>query len=104
MNAGIPAIMGLVADLGIALGVRNLKDSHAGRLWTQVIDDRWTVKVNPSAAEVEGVPAWSMLFEFNGWPAGIVNAGGGTIAAGSLANEDALILALEAAIRKAEAA
>ena len=99
--SGIPAIMGLVADLAFALGVRDLKSSHAGRLWTHQIDDRWTVSLNPSGAEVECVVPWGMMFEFNGLPAGMVNAGGGVIAAGAAANEDALIMALERAITKA---
>lgn len=96
-----PAVMIYVGDLAFYLGVRNLKDSHAGKLWEHKIDGRWTVKVNPNPATVEGVTPWAMLFEFNGWPACMVDAGGGWTAAGTLANEDTLIKALKTAIKKA---
>ena len=64
------------------------------------VDDRWVVKVNGHREQVESVPPFSALLEFNGWPAGIIDPFGGTIAAGELANEDTFIAAMEAAIER----
>lgn len=91
-----------MADLVLALGVKNINQLPG--CWEHHVDKHWWIAVNAHAKAVVNshgttVPAFSMYIEFDGWPAGICDAGGGTIAAGALANEDTFIAALEAATR-----
>lgn len=93
-------------DLAIALGHSDI-NKLPGCLELQV-DEQWWLAINAHredtpCSENTSVPPMCVYFMFNGWPAGIVNAGGGCLAAGAAANEDALIAALDAAIAKAEA-
>jgi hypothetical protein len=74
-------------------GLRNLKDSPG--LYRARIDKQWEIKVNAHGTEIESVPPYHFAFEFNGWPAGIVGATGGVIAAGEAANEETLLKAIE---------
>jgi len=112
-QSSIPEVFGLVAELALALGVENIK-SRPG-LWVHPIDGNWTVAVNahnepivvapPYCGEVE-VPPYSMAIWWHGWIAGMLNAGGGEMAAHPDplgANEDRLIADLKAAIAKAGA-
>ncbi len=71
--------------------------------WEHRIDDDWSIAVNghPTQKETEGgctVPPFSAYIEWNGFPAGILGMNGGMLVAGSGANEDTLIEALDAAI------
>jgi hypothetical protein len=69
-----------------------------------VSDARWRLCVNGGQQEVWhvddaiGVPRYHAYVEFNGWPAGLIDPAGGTIA-GNL--EDDLIVALESEIQRA---
>lgn len=47
------------------------------------------------AVKVDNIPPFSAALEFNGWPAGIIDGHGATIASGDLAN----IFTLEEALR-----
>lgn len=42
------------------------------------------------------LPPFNAYVQFNGWPAGIIGPDGGPLAAGSAANEDTFIAAIEA--------
>lgn len=53
--------------------------------------DGWRVRLNASFETVDGVLPFQAHPYWHGWLAGIVTPSGGTIAAGSAANEDALI-------------
>jgi hypothetical protein len=91
----------LVGELAYRRGARNIR-ARPGCHKVEV-DDEWTVHVNAHAesAEMEAgltVPPLSMFVEYNGWPAGLIDSGGGIVAAGTSANEDKLCAALEAAI------
>lgn len=44
------------------------------------------------------VPSYTWYLEWNGWPAGLVNAAGGMMAAGSEANEERLLAAVRAVL------
>lgn len=74
-------------------------NKHSG-CWSLQIDDSWFIAVNghktPMAAKPNGseVPPFSCYVEFNGWPAGIIDPGGGCIAAGTAANMETLIEAI----------
>ena len=50
-------------------------------------DTGWCVRLNPTDAESDGVPAFTAMVSHNGWPAGVVDPQGGIIAAGDVANE-----------------
>jgi len=100
----VSVLFGLTVDLGIALGWENLS-SHSGCAEHQ-IDDQWWFAINPHGEPTEcgkgaKVPPYSIYYQFNGWPAGVVTGQGGVIAAGKLANEETLIAAIYAAIAKA---
>jgi len=95
--------------LAIALGMKELNKLPG--CWEHQIDERWWMALNAHSERIhcsqdshssEGVPPFTIYFMFNGWPAGLVNANGGSLAAGALANEDALIDAINAAIETAE--
>ena len=65
----------------------------------------WTIWLNGHEQPRKGgprddieVPPYHCYIEFNGWPAGLVTPRGGTIAAGSAANEDSFIAAIETII------
>src|SRR5262245_46723537 len=72
--------------------------NHKG-CWERQVGD-WWFAINPhtrttkcsKGADVEFGHAYVM---YNGWPAGILNPFGGVIAAGSVANEETFIAALE---------
>lgn len=105
MSDYIAESFSLVCDLGLELGVRDL--SKKPGLWEQKVDEHWWFALNPHAERITcshggEVPPYCLLIEFNGWPAGFINAAGGSMAAGALANEDTFIAALKEAIKKAE--
>lgn len=55
-------------------------------------DDRWTIEGHAQAdKEIDGLPAFNFRLSYNGWPAGIIDAAGGIIAAGEAANEETFI-------------
>lgn len=55
---------------------------------------KWVLRANGHRVKTDGVPPFSVMVEFNGWPAGIIDPGGAVIAAGSLANLQTLVDAL----------
>ena len=94
-----------IVELGIALGVKDIAKTPG--CWEHRVDEHWWFALNPhseptTCSKSAGVPLkpFCVYVEFNGLPAGVLNPKGGTIAAGRLANEDALIEALKTA-RKA---
>lgn len=102
----VTQVFSLLADLAFALGVRSIKDLP--NTWSHAIDDQWHVCINAHGSDAicnhcrTRIPAFHAYLQFNGWPAGLLHPYGGTIAAGAVANEDALIEALKQAIAKAE--
>jgi len=95
--------MGLIADLGAALGVSRINELPG--VWTHEVDDHWTIALNghkePKEHESLSIPPFHCTVWYNGWLAGLFNAFGGTIAAGSVANEDTFCEALRRAINVA---
>lgn len=72
---------------------------HEG-CWELEIDEHWWLAVNGHRQPLEcsrgvAVAPFACYVEFNGFPAGIIDAGGGSFAAGSLANLDAMVEAME---------
>jgi hypothetical protein len=92
-----------VCDLGIALGWNSIKDLPG--CTEHQIDGAWWFAINPHNEVVKcshgpEVRPYTIYFEFNGWPAGAIRATGGWVAAGTLANENTLLEAIEKAIEK----
>lgn len=54
-------------------------------------ENGWHLKLNVTKAEADGIPPFGILAKWNGWPAGIIEVGGGVMVAGDAANEDSLI-------------
>jgi hypothetical protein len=99
----LPRVFKLTVEYGAAMGWENISLNPG--CTEQVIDEHWWFAINPHneanrCSHGAKVPAQSIYFEFNGWPAGYINAGGGMLAAGDLANEETLAAALDAAIRR----
>lgn len=109
MGEGIRCLMNeeplilLIADLAVADGVAPVRD----KVWTRKLDKHWTIAVNGYGSEQSvnltcptKIPACSVLIEFNGWPAGMLNLlGEGSIAAGEAANQATLREAIMSALR-----
>lgn len=58
----------------------------------------WGIELNATREDQKDFKAYSMNIWWNGFPAGIIDPGGGVIAVGGLANENSLIEWLEAII------
>ena len=99
----IPECFNKVAELAIKLGAAPL-NKHPG-CWEYDVDDQWSIKLNGHDTETDGIPPFLLAVSYNGWPAGIVSpTEGGVIAAGTSANEDTFIEALDRAIAVVDAA
>lgn len=96
----ISVVMDLMAQLGIKDRITPMPETG----WTRELDEHWTFHVSsatPTVFHGVTVPPFHAYLEYNGWPAGLINPFGGTVAAGREANEDALVAALRAAIKGA---
>lgn len=72
----------------------------AGAMWTAVFGP-WKVTVNGTDGERDGIPRFCAKVEYNGRPAGVLDPFGGVMVADEVANEAALIEALDAALPEA---
>ena len=82
----------------------------SGKRWVGNIDKNWIIAVQANKdQEVEFKPKGTMggkvgfgimLGWFNGWLAGMLDPGGGVIAAGELANEDRFIEAIDIKLKE----
>jgi len=91
-NAAFDAIWITACAIAMKTGAAPLNKLPG--LWRFDVDEHWKIAVNGHAEEVDGVPKYRMYVEYNGWPAGLLSANGGSIAAGKLAN----IFTLQAAL------
>lgn len=97
----IPLAMAKVCELGLAVGAAPLNKREG--CWECQVDQRWWLAMNghhedQTIATGEVVKPFTCYIKYNGWPAGVLDFGGGIIAAGEGANEDTFIAALEIAI------
>lgn len=99
----VSVLMTKVMALHDRLGLPSVK-LMPGEIWTHQLDDHWFIAVNANKESVKLGPPDGMLVEvhafsvavwFNGWYAGEFDTYDGFMAAGSEANEDTLIAALE---------
>lgn len=101
-----------VVELALALGVTAI--SKRPGLWEHVIDDTWSIAVNPHRETIEWpktpdrmgaeIPPFHMAVCFNGWLAGLFSPHGGIFAAGAAGNEGAFLKAAQAATERARIA
>lgn len=80
------------------------------RPWYLRIDEQWEISINGGrqpahCTQISGqptapIPATHMLVQFNGFPAGLLSPYDGVIAAGTTANDNTLIAALRAHLRR----
>lgn len=105
MAEAVCTVVDMICQLHLKLGEPVLKD----RIWTHRLDKNWTIAANGKDHEVEVEPEKCMKAKlqpidfavwWNGWLAGLFNPYGGTFAAGSGANEDAFIKAVEKAVQE----
>jgi hypothetical protein len=88
-----------IADYAIRKGAAPLH-RHVG-CWEAQVDASWWIAVNghgtPMATSRGGemLPPYHAYVEYHGWPAGLLHAGGGVMAAGEAANEETFRTALE---------
>jgi hypothetical protein len=87
-------------ELAIAMGAIGINKLPG--CYEHQVDEHWWFAINAhpesnDCSKSKGVPPMTIYLEFNGWPAGFVNSGGGRMV-GDQKREDSLIIALEAAI------
>ena len=87
-----------IGELAFRYGYRNIKETPG--LFKMDIDKNWKVEINPHEKEINHIPPYNMAVLWNGWIAGIFSAHGGDIVAGSMANENTLIDAINKAMEK----
>lgn len=97
-------VFGAIVDLAAALRVTRINQLPG--CWEHAIDELWWLALNGHRTPVRCsrgvvVEPFHAYVEWNGWPAGVLSPDGGLLAAGALANEDALIEALRKAARQA---
>jgi hypothetical protein len=100
-----PLAMHRLCELGLAVGAAPINKFDG--CWEHQIDERWWIAMNGHkqerlTSEGDRVLPYSCFIKYNGWPAGILDFGGGIIAAGEGANENTFIAALEAAIERSK--
>jgi hypothetical protein len=96
----ISEAMAAVMELAHRRGVTKINELPG--CWEIQVDSAWWLAVNghretTKCSKGTEVLPFHAYVEFNGWPAGIFNPYGGTMAAGTVANEDAFIAAVKAA-------
>ena len=95
---------GLVVELALKRGA----PKPLTGLWTCEVDDHWAVALNGGDEDAKWggftIPRFHCAVTFNGFPAGLFHAFGGTIAAGRAANEATFCAALRRALAREETA
>lgn len=94
-------VFALACELGAALGWENISLDAGCR--EHQVNAHWWFAMNPHRTKMlctKGIDVkpYSIYFEWDGWPAGMVTAAGGMFVQGIEANQDNLIAALKAAI------
>lgn len=65
-------------------------------IWESTIDEHWVIQCNGHPETIDHILPYSWSIEYNGFPAGILSIHGeGILCAGEMANEQALIAAIE---------
>jgi hypothetical protein len=93
MSEAFILCLDLALKLARKLGRENIRD----QFFELDVDAKWRIAVNAKNVVHEHVPPFHVLVSYNGFPAGIIGAHGGVIAAGECANEETLCAALRAA-------
>ena len=88
-----------IVDYAVQHGAKSIKDLEG--CWEATVGE-WFFALNghgeaTTCSRGADVEPYGVYLEFNGWPAGTLNAHSGLMAAGAAANEDTLIAALREA-------
>ena len=102
MGAGIVEAFAEIVALSQRLGVTRINELKG--CWEHQVDEQWHISLNGHqepvrcSAGVE-VPPFHCYVQYNGWPAGVIEPGGGCLVGSGLPgeNEKAFIEALRAA-------
>jgi len=93
-----------IADLALILQAQPM--NQYPNCWEYQVDEHWWIAVNghkttkKTTGGIDVLP-FNCYVEFNGWPAGVFDpVNGGLMAAGSQANENSFIQALENKIKQ----
>lgn len=102
----VTVAMSAVVELTHALSVRDINQLVG--CWERQVDAQWWIALNGHRAPVfcsKGIEVmpFTCYVEYNGWPAGFIDAGGGILAAAATANEDMFIAACQAAAKAEKA-
>ncbi len=96
-----------IMELAIRLGATDLYKLDGA--WIHKLDENWTIALNghktkqkthPENCILCDIPPFNAAIWWNGFLAGLLSFGGGTIAAGTEANEDAFLTAINKAIEE----
>ena len=95
----------LLSELALSLKLAPLNQHFPNGCWEYQIDEHWWVALNGHQQNMKcskgnEVRPFEAYIEFNGWPFGILDPYGGSMGAGTVANEKALLEALRQAIQK----
>ena len=93
-----------VADLGFAMGIHDI--CKLPGCYELQIDKHWWIAMNGHWEKIKcskgvTIDPFHCYVEWNGWPAGIFSAFGGSIVCGEAANENTFIEAVKVATAKA---
>lgn len=99
MSEEVPEAFAVVCAMAARLGLSNINELPG--CWEHQVNADWWIALNGHEIEIattEGtnVPPYSMFVKWNGWPAGVIDVGGGIIMYGS---EDDFIAAVKGATR-----
>jgi|SRR5262245_9751187 len=95
----------LIGELAEKDGVMPLHEHRQHTCWERKVGNEWWIAVNPHegtkrCSRGANVDFGHCYVEFMGFPAGLFTPWGGTIAAGTVANEESFAAALEAELAK----
>ncbi len=88
----------LIAKLASALGIQSIKDLPGP--WEHRVDEKFKIRLNGHAEEVDGIPPYNALIDYEGWPWAILSPVDGHLMNHMGATEDRFCDALLAAIAK----
>lgn len=94
-----------ICELACELGWKNIQALPGCQ--EHQIDEHWWFAINPhgepgACSKSLEVPSYSVYVQYNGFPFGAFNAGGGFVGCGVMANKDALLEAIDRAMKALE--
>jgi hypothetical protein len=97
-DLNLPEPFVIACEVGMAAGLAPLPEhvNERGVVEVEVPSlvggNTWKLVFNPGKEKRAGIEPYQVLLEWNGWLAGLVDAGGGAMAAGLVANEEQFLV------------